>query len=124
MKNCNAPSAVVAAGPIRATWQHSRDASTVSGNVRPADPNIPGDLDDSSTDSAFVKPGAIAWLKVTVTGTEDQPRGGDTLTKTTFIQRVNTRGGLAPSVGCNSPADLGTQAFMPYTADYFFYTGQ
>lgn len=113
---------LVADGPIRATWQHSHDTSTVWGKVRPADPRIPGDLGDSSTDPAFVKPGAIAWLKVTVTGTEDGPTGGDTLTKTTFIQRLNTSGGVAPSTGCASPSNVGNQAFVPYTADYFFYT--
>ena len=92
--------------------------------MRPADPNIPGDLGDSSTDSAFVKKGAVAWLKVTVTGTEDGPTGGDTLTATTFIQRLNTSGGVAPSTGCASPSNVGNQAFVPYTADYFFYTDQ
>jgi hypothetical protein len=41
------------------------------------------------------------------------------LTATTFIQRLNTSGGLAPSMGCTSTADLGNQAFVPYSADYF-----
>ena len=117
----NTNPALVADGPIRATWQ-AKDTSTIWGKVRPADPNVPGDLGDSSTDSAFVEKGAVAWLKVTATGTEDGPTGGDTLTKTTFVQRLNTHGGVAPSEGCSSPADLGHQAFMPYTADYFFYT--
>ena len=117
----NTSPALVADGPIRATWQ-AKDTSTIWGKVRPADPNIPGDLGDSSIDPAFVKKGAVAWVKVTATGTEDGPTGGDTLTKTTFVQRLNTRGGVAPSEGCSSPADLGHQAFMPYTADYFFYT--
>ena len=40
---------------------------------------------------------------------------------TTFIQRVNTSGGLAPPTGCTAPADIGHQAFVPYTADYVFY---
>jgi len=120
----NTNPAVIAAGPIRVTWQHSRDASIVRGKVRPADPTVPGDLGDSSTDPAFVAPGAVAWLKVTATATEVGPTGGDTLTKTTFIQRLNTAGGVAPSPGCASPANLGNQAFVPYTADYFFYTDQ
>ena len=59
----------------------------------------------------------------TVVGAQDGPTGGDTLTKTTFIQRLNTSGGVAPSTGCASSADVGKQAFVPYTADYFFYTG-
>ena len=116
----NTNPALVADGPIRATWQH-RDTSTVWGKVRPADPNIPGDLGDSSSDPAFVAPGAIPWVKVTATGVEDGPTGGDTLSKTTFIQRLNTSGGVAPSTGCAS-SDVGHQAFVPYTADYFFYT--
>jgi hypothetical protein len=35
---------------------------------------------------------------------------------------VNTAGGLAPSTGCNSPADIGHIAIVPYEADYVFYT--
>lgn len=119
-KNTNP--ALAADGPIRATWQHSRDTSIVWGKVRPADPNIPGDLGDSSTDPTFVAKDAIPWLKVTVTGFEDGPTGGDTLSKATFIQRLNTSGGVAPSTGCASSTDVGHQAFVPYTADYFFYT--
>jgi hypothetical protein len=99
-------------GTIRATWQHSRDTSTVWGRV------LPG---DSSSDPDFVAPGAIAWLLVTVVGAEDGPTGGHTLTATTFIQRLNTSGGVAPSTGCTSSTDVGHQAFVPYTADYFFY---
>jgi hypothetical protein len=41
---------------------------------------------------------------------------------TSFIQRLNTVGGLAPSTGCDSPSNLGNLAFVPYQADYFFYT--
>ena len=54
-------------------------------------------------------------------GAQDGPTGGDTLTATTFIQRLNTSGGVAPSTGCASSTDVGKQAFVPYTADYFFY---
>jgi hypothetical protein len=34
---------------------------------------------------------------------------------------VNTTGGVAPPDGCNSPSEIGNQAFVPYTADYIFY---
>jgi Protein of unknown function (DUF3455) len=80
----NANPALAAAGPIRAAWEHSRDSSTVWGQVKPG---------DSFTDAAFVAPNAIAWLLVTVVGAEDGPTGGDTLSETTFIQRLNTSGG-------------------------------
>jgi hypothetical protein len=56
-------------GTIRATWQDSRDTSTVWGAVRQG---------NSSTDSAYVAPGAIAWLLVTVVGAKDGPTGGRT----------------------------------------------
>jgi hypothetical protein len=108
----NADPTVVAAGMVRATWQHSRDTSTVWGEVKPG---------NSSSDPAFVAPGAIAWLLVTVVGAQDGPTGSGKLTGTTFIQRLNTSGGVAPSIGCASSSDLGNKAFVPYTADYFFY---
>jgi Protein of unknown function (DUF3455) len=34
---------------------------------------------------------------------------------------LNTTGGLAPKTGCSSLTDVGNKAFVPYTADYFFY---
>jgi len=108
----NTNPAVSAAGTIRATWQHSRDTSTVWGQVKPG---------NSSSDPGFVAPNAIAWLLVTVVGADNGPTGGDALAETTFIQRLNTSGGLAPSTGCGSPTDVGHLAFVPYTADYFFY---
>jgi len=103
---------VLADGIIRATWQHSRDTSTVWGLAEPG---------DSSSDPNFVAPGAIAWLLITVVGAQDGPTGGGKLTDTTFIQRLNTSGGVAPSTGCASSADVGNVAFVPYTADYIFY---
>jgi hypothetical protein len=97
---------------IRATWQAS-DTSTVWAAAS----------DSASHDDfpEFVADGAIAWVKLTVVGAEDGPRGGDTLSDTTFIQRLNTSGGIAPA-DCTSPADVGKEAFVPYTADYFFYS--
>jgi hypothetical protein len=40
------------------------------------------------------------------------------LSKTTFIQRVNTAGGVAPTTACT---EAGAIAFVPYTTDYIFY---
>ena len=99
---------VVADGMIRATWQH-RDTSTVWAKLH--QPN----------GAVTVDPNAIAWLLLDVVGARNGPTGGDKLTETTFIQRLNTTGGLAPSTGCSSLTDVGNQAFVPYTADYFFY---
>ena len=97
---------------IRAAWQDSKDSSTVWGQVKPG---------NSSSDPAFVEPGAIPWLLVTIVGHQDGPAGGDRLSGTTFIQRLNTHGGLAPSTGCTSLEDLGNMAFVPYTTEYYFY---
>src|SRR5439155_1879600 len=77
---------VVGDRAIRATWQDSRDSSTVWAK-----------LDKASTDSNFVAPGPIAWVLLDVTGAQNGPTGGDTLTPSIFIQRVNTSGGVAPS---------------------------
>jgi hypothetical protein len=74
------------------------------------------------TDPEFVEEGAVAWLLLKEVGTQVRPKGGDTLADTTFVQRVNTHGGLAPSTGCASLTDVGKRAFVPYKADYVFYT--
>ena len=105
---------VVADGAIRATWQF-RDTSSVWAATVP---------NGASTDPNFVEKGAVAWLKLEAKGLQDGPTGGDKLSdNTSFVQRLNTHGGLAPSTGCASLADVGNKAFMPYTADYFFYHG-
>jgi hypothetical protein len=106
------PSSPFAEGPIRATWQDAKDASTVWGKVMPG---------DSSADPAFVAPGAIPWLRITVVGAEDVAAGSGELTLSTYIQRLNTVGGVAPATGCVAATDVGNQAFVSYTADYFFY---
>lgn len=97
-------------GAIRATWEHSRDSSRFLGFVVKA-----------SSDPNFVATGAIPWVLLGRSDVEVGPTGGDVLAKTTFVQRVNTSGGVAPPTGCASPADVGRKAFVPYTADYFFY---
>ena len=104
-------------GTIRATWQDSHDTSTVWAFATPATTAT------NSTDPDFVKPDAVAWLKLTVVGSQSGPIGSNELGPTTFIQRVNTSGGLAPAEDCVSSMDVGKQAFVPYTADYFFYSG-
>jgi hypothetical protein len=109
-----APDSGETALTIRATWQDS-ETSTVWAKVNP------GDSATHTTAPDFVAAGAIAWLKLTRVGAQDGPTGGDTLSDVTFIQRLNTSGGLAPA-DCTSAADVGKEAFVPYTADYFFYS--
>lgn len=100
-------------GTIRATWEDSRDSSRFFGAVVQA-----------STDARFVARDAIAWLLISRAGVQAGPTGGDRLTKVTFVQRVNTAGGVAPATGCASAADVGRKAFVPYAADYVFYKGK
>ena len=97
-------------GTPRATWQHSSDGSAVWARMI-----------QTSSDSNFVAPGAIAWLLLEVVGRAEGPIGGAVLERTTFIHRVNTEGGVAPSAGCNTVSQIGATALVPYSTDYIFY---
>jgi hypothetical protein len=97
-------------GTLRPTWQSSLDTSAVWGQAI-----------GSSSDPAYVAPGAIPWLLLKVVGAERGPSEGNSLKPATYIQRVNTTGGPAPSSGCGQPSDVGAREFVPYTADYIFY---
>jgi hypothetical protein len=97
-------------GTLRPTWQHSSDSSAVWGKVRA-----------SSTDLNYVENGAIPWLLVEVAGSAAGATDGSSLTRTTFIQRVNTSGGLAPATGCAQASDVGNLALVPYSTNYVFY---
>jgi Protein of unknown function (DUF3455) len=92
---------------LRPTWQHSRDTSSVWGAAMAMAPSA--------------APNSIPLLLVRVVGAQLGPDGGDKLSKTTFIHRLNTVGGTAPATGCAIPSNVGSRAFVPYTADYFFY---
>ena len=86
------------AGP---TWQH-RDGSSV---VAAAVGNV------------TVDPDSIPWLLLKATSTKPG-KFGDAMVKTTYIQRLNTRGGLAPVGKCT---EAGEVTEVPYTADYVFW---
>jgi hypothetical protein len=104
---------------IRVTWQDSRDTSTVWAKLDTNPDGSPASA-SASSDPDFVAKGAVNWLRLKAVGAEVGPDGGDTLSDTIFIQRLNTSGGLAPK-DCTLSADVGKQAFVPYEADYFFY---
>jgi hypothetical protein len=97
-------------GLPRATWQSSFDTSSVWGKAIA-----------TSTDPNFVAAGAIPWLLLQVVGAQRGPTDGAILAQTTFVQRLNTSGGIAPSSGCSQATNVGSTALVPYTADYFFY---
>lgn len=97
-------------GTARATWQHSIDSSRVWARAIA-----------SSTDPNYVKAGAIPWLLLETVGAAAGPLRGRTLAATTFIQRLNTSGGAAPTTGCSDASHEGVVALVPYTTDYVFY---
>ena len=106
----------VAPNPLpfgNATWQSSFDSSKVWAQVEHS--IVAG------TDSSCPNTGSIACLLLQVIGAQPGPAGGKSLTRTTFIQRLNTSGGSAPSAGCSVAADVGKQALVPYSADYYFF---
>jgi hypothetical protein len=64
-------------------------------------------------DPAQAKAGTIPWLKLQAVAHE----GSGTLSKVTFIQRVDTEGGVAPGGACEANA----RVRVPYKATYYFY---
>ena len=85
------------AGP---TWEAS-DGSKVAG----------AKVGDAAPDKA-----AISWLLLRASSHAGSGRMGEV----TFIQRVRTAGGKAPSEGCDA-AKASTVARVPYRAAYCFY---
>lgn len=65
---------------------------------------------------ASVTAGAIPWLLLQATAHEKAGR----MARVTFIHRVDTAGGLAPTTGCDGD-HLGEVARVDYTATYYFY---
>jgi len=60
---------------------------------------------------------SISWLLVEVVA----HKGNGLFSDVSFINRINTHGGLPPLSGCDSN-HLGGEKRVPYTADYIFYT--
>ena len=99
-----------------ATWQSSFDSSRVWAAV------LHKNTIDAGTDpESCPNTGSIACLLLETVGSKEGPTGGTLLSKTTFVQRLNTKGGSAPADGCFVSTDVGKQALVPYTADYYFY---
>jgi hypothetical protein len=60
--------------------------------------------------------GAIAWLLLRA----KTHSGAGQLAEIGFVQRIETKGGMAPSAGCDA-AQQGKEARMRYSATYVFY---
>jgi hypothetical protein len=92
-----------------ATWQSSFDTSKVWAK---AVKSIPAGSDPSCPNS-----GAIPCLLLQSVGNQQGPTGGSLLANVTFVQRLNTKGGSAPTSACS----VGQTQLQPYQADYFFF---
>ncbi len=86
------------------TWQ-ANDGSKVVGTL---------------SGSQVVDPNSIPWLLLSGKATP-APSGGGLLAKTMFIQRLLTRGGLAPAASTCDARTVGSTAAVPYTAEYVFW---
>jgi hypothetical protein len=80
------------------TWQSNSGSKVVGTKLKECTPD----------------PSAIPWLLLRATSAE----GPGVFGRVTFLQRVNTVGGIAPTVPGESPGQI---AKVPYSADYFFY---
>ena len=85
------------------TWK-ARDGSRVVGRV----------------DRRFPVVGAIPWLRLVADSTLPGAEG-DRLAGTTFVQRLETTGGVAPASDTCDAAKVGEIAEVPYTAVYAFW---
>jgi hypothetical protein len=83
------------AGP---TWKSNTDGSSVKGKKLREHAN----------------PGAVPLLLIEAVGHD----GNGKLAAVTYIQRLNTTGGVAPPIG---DAKAGDEIKVPYTADYVFF---
>ncbi|MBB5159383.1 DUF3455 domain-containing protein [Saccharopolyspora phatthalungensis] len=90
------------AGPAYPRWESTKDGSLV------------GAQKIASAD----KPGAVPQLLLKAT--ENNGGRGTQFGEVTYVQRLNTRGGLAPAGKCNE----GARASVSYTADYVFWGAQ
>ncbi len=92
-----------------ATWQSSFDTSRVwavkTGQI------------DAGSDKSCPNTGAIPCLRLQSIGNQEGPTGGKLLAKVTFVQRLNTKDGAAPTTACT----VGQTQLQPYEADYYFF---
>ena len=106
-------------GLPRPTWQDSKDTSAVW-----AQPPVPIAMVDAPAcdDDGDASTPAIASISLLKLGVGADPVGPTgKLTLATFIQRLNTCGGVAAAAGCTEAGHVGRKALIPYTADYYFY---
>jgi|ERR1041385_1374145 hypothetical protein len=93
-----------------ATWQSSFDTSKVWASAV-------GHIDAGTDAASCPTKGSIQCLLLKSLGNQEGPTGGKLLANVTFVQRLNTKGGSAPTSACT----VGQTQLVPYTADYYFF---
>jgi hypothetical protein len=88
------------------TWE-ANDGSLVSGAAA-----------GTPTSGITVDPSAIKWRLLTGTGS-----GSGIFQDITYVQRLFTTNGLAPSAGSCNAGTVTDEVASEYTAVYYFYTG-
>ena len=96
-----------------ATWQSSFDSSKVWAQ------KVAGVSPGADVQSCR-NTGSIDCLLLQSVGNQEGPTGGKFLANVTFVQRVNTRGGSAPTTACT----VGQTQQQGYEADYVFFHAQ
>jgi len=96
--NYNGKVGIHYAGP---TWQTNSGSSVVATRLAGCSPDL----------------AALPWLLLQAVSND----GPGVLGSVTYIQRVNTTGGLAPAA---PGASIGATVQVPYTAEYFFYRAE
>jgi hypothetical protein len=110
--NLNPKPEVVKPVPVggNATWQSSLDSSRVWAVAT-------GHIDPSAEIPSCSHEGSIQCLVLQSVGNLRGTTGGRLLADVSFIQRLNTNGGSAPTTACT----VGQTVLVPYTADYVFF---
>lgn len=82
------------------TWESNSGSSVVAAKLKDCTPD----------------PNAVAWLSLQTVVAD----GPGIFSRVTFIQRLNTTGGLKPT---SAGTIVGQEYRSPYTAEYYFYRG-
>jgi len=101
------------AGP---TWE-ANDGSKVTGKQVAVSPAAAGNI---PLQLVKAEPAMAATTAATMTQTAVATAGGGAMTGISYIQRLNTKGGVAPAMACDATSK-GKRQQVAYEADYVFY---
>ncbi len=93
-------------------WASVADGSTIIGARVAA---VPAPVADGGADAGVTD---ITWVLLRAASNT----GEGILANVTYVQRVDTKGGVGPSGACDT-GDAGAARNVGYTARYYFYTG-